>query len=272
MSKFSIYSKSWIDLVFENKNQNYGAFQIRKKSNETTLLAFCIGISLVAMTLTIPMLLSSLKPSANTDTVTTIEYHDLQLTDYRPTQPEKSEKKVLPVTKKERNEQNSTEITKNVEIVNQKVETKTESATTELAKKSGNDNGGNIAGDRFSNEGLTEKGKSLLSDVIADHELNTTLTVDKRPEFPGGLEAFYFYIGNEFEVFEVEQTINVYVSFVVEKDGNMTDIKVIRSATASIDAEAIRVLKSIRTKWKPGIKDGQYVRTLYRLPIKVKKQ
>jgi len=52
----------------------------------------------------------------------------------------------------------------------------------------------------------------------------------------------------------------------------MTDIKVLRSATPTLDKEAIRVLKSIRTKWKPGIKDGQNVRTLYKLPIKVKKK
>jgi protein TonB len=51
----------------------------------------------------------------------------------------------------------------------------------------------------------------------------------------------------------------------------MTDIKVLRSATPSVDREAIRVLKSIRKKWKPGIKNGQSVRTLYKIPIKVKK-
>jgi protein TonB len=91
-------------------------------------------------------------------------------------------------------------------------------------------------------------------------------------QISGGLEAFYASVGKKFEAFEVEETVTVYLSFVIEKDGNMTDIKVIRSATPTLDKEAIRVLQSIRTKWKPGIKDGRKVRTLYRLPIKVKKQ
>jgi protein TonB len=65
--------------------------------------------------------------------------------------------------------------------------------------------------------------------------------------------------------------MSVIVSFVIEKDGSMTDIKVLRNATPSIDREAIRVLKSLRIKWKPGIKNGKPVRTEYKLPIKVKK-
>ena len=97
------------------------------------------------------------------------------------------------------------------------------------------------------------------------------MTVDKLPEYPGGIQAFYTYIGTNFEKLEVEETISVIVAFVIEKDGSMTDIRVLRSAAPGIDREAIRVLKSSRTKWKPGIKDGKPVRTEYKLPIKVKK-
>ena len=116
------------------------------------------------------------------------------------------------------------------------------------------------------------KGKAIPIVPDTDESINTTVTVDKLPEFPGGLNALYSDIGNKFESLEVEETVTVHLSFVVEKDGSMTDIKVLRSATPSVDREAIRVLKSIRTKWKPGMKNGQRVRTLYRIPIKVKKQ
>jgi protein TonB len=57
--------------------------------------------------------------------------------------------------------------------------------------------------------------------------------------------------------------------FVIEKDGSMTDIKVLRNPGYGMDKEAIRVLKSLKTKWKPGIKDGQKMRTQYTLPITV---
>ena len=49
----------------------------------------------------------------------------------------------------------------------------------------------------------------------------------------------------------------------------MTDIKVLRNPGYGLDKEAVRVLKSLKTKWKPGIKDGQNVRTQYTLPIKI---
>ena len=85
------------------------------------------------------------------------------------------------------------------------------------------------------------------------------------------MNAFYTFIGDNFEKLEIEETVSVIVSFVIEKNGSMTDITVLRSASPSVDREAIRVLKSIKTKWKPGLKHGKPVRTEYKLPIKVKK-
>ena len=63
--------------------------------------------------------------------------------------------------------------------------------------------------------------------------------------------------------------MSVSVSFVIEKDGSMTDIKVLRNPGYGLDKEAIRVLKALKTKWKPGVKNGKYVRTQYTLPIKI---
>jgi protein TonB len=60
------------------------------------------------------------------------------------------------------------------------------------------------------------------------------------------------------------------MSFVIEKDGSMTDIKVVRNPGYGLDKEAIRVLKSLRTKWSAGMKNGKKVRTQYTLPILVK--
>jgi periplasmic protein TonB len=61
--------------------------------------------------------------------------------------------------------------------------------------------------------------------------------------------------------------LTVTVSFVIEKDGSMTDIRVIRNPGYGLDKEAIRVLKSLKTKWTPGKLKGENVRTQYTLPI-----
>lgn len=273
MSKFSIYSKSWIDLVFENRNQSYGAFQLRQKSDETTLLAFCLGLTVIATIFTIPIFISSFSSSPEHPLITPVlEYPVIQVSNYQSTPPKLPEKSVPAIAAKEPTPEENTKTLVNPEIVTSAAATPEITTTTSTSKIPNAEEGKTNSKDGTNTQSENEKGKNLANSEISEDILNTTITVDKLPEFPGGLEAFNAAVGKKFEAFEVEETITVYLSFVIEKDGNMTDIKVIRSATPSIDKEALRVLKSIRTKWKPGIKDGQHVRTLYRLPIKVKKQ
>lgn len=104
-----------------------------------------------------------------------------------------------------------------------------------------------------------------------DGDAIDSFSVDISPEFPGGLEKFYKRVGNEFKApsNDREMTLKVYVSFVIETDGTLTNIKVLRDPGYEMGKEAVRVLKSIKTKWKPGIKDGKKVRTAYNLPITV---
>jgi TonB family protein len=272
MSKLSIYSKAWIDLVFEDRNQDYGAFQLRKKSDETTLLAFCLGLTVVATILTIPMFLSSFNSNPEPLlTVPTIEYPILQVSNYKRIPPKTPKESVLPITKKEPTEIEKKQALVNPEIV-KPIDANTDIATNnEKVTKSNTDNNSINTTTTTNLNSDIGKGKAIPNVPDSEESLNTTVTVDKLPEFPGGLNALYTFIGDKFENLEVEETVTVLLSFVVEKDGSMTDIKVLRSATLSVDREAIRVLKSIRTKWKPGIKNEQSVRTLYKIPIKVKK-
>ncbi|MNY48601.1 Gram-negative bacterial tonB protein [compost metagenome] len=64
--------------------------------------------------------------------------------------------------------------------------------------------------------------------------------------------------------------MKVYVSFVIERDGSITDITVIKDPGYGLGKEAVRVLKSLKTKWTPGVLNGKTVRTAYNLPITIK--
>jgi protein TonB len=99
----------------------------------------------------------------------------------------------------------------------------------------------------------------------------TAAVLDKLPEFPGGISNFYTYIGKTFETPEIngEKNIRIYISFVVEKDGRMSNIQVKNNPGYGLAKEAIRVLKSLRTKWTPGMIGSKPVRTSYNLPITV---
>ena len=93
--------------------------------------------------------------------------------------------------------------------------------------------------------------------------------VEKKPDFPGGMQAFYTFVGQNFRAPEAEGVQGrVYIQFVVEADGSLTNIKSLRDIGHGTGEEAIRVLK-LSPKWIPGEQDGEKVRVQYSLPISI---
>lgn len=89
----------------------------------------------------------------------------------------------------------------------------------------------------------------------------------KQPEYPGGLTKFYSYVNKNFKIPEgATGTLRVYVSFVIEKDGTVSTVKVMRAPFEELGTEAIRVVSGSE-KWIPGKIDTKKVRTSYNLPI-----
>ena len=90
------------------------------------------------------------------------------------------------------------------------------------------------------------------------------------PEFPGGMKAFFEYLAKNFKYTEEarkgEVSGKVILQFVVENDGRLTEIKVLRGVGSGLDEEAVRVL-SASPNWKPGIQNGKPVRVAYTLPM-----
>ncbi|MBK9224263.1 MAG: energy transducer TonB [Flavobacterium sp.] len=96
--------------------------------------------------------------------------------------------------------------------------------------------------------------------------------VTVEPSFPGGNDGFYQFIGVNFKQPEVPQLIGkVFVSFIVEKDGTLTDIRVIKDVGFGAGAEAERVMR-LSPRWRPGVKEGKPVRVLniVAIPIQTK--
>lgn len=105
--------------------------------------------------------------------------------------------------------------------------------------------------------------------VANDNNLYSGSGLDVKPEFPGGVEAFYKFISTNYKTPNVSKLAGkVFVSFVIEKDGSLTDIKVIRDIGNGTGEEAIRVLKE-SPKWIPGEQNGKKVRVLFSIPIKI---
>ena len=102
------------------------------------------------------------------------------------------------------------------------------------------------------------------------------VVVESMPEFPGGQQALFKYLGDnvKYPVIAQENGIQgrVICQFVVNKDGSIVDVEVVRSGgDPSLDKEAVRVIKSM-PKWKPGKQRGKAVRVKYTVPVNFKLQ
>lgn len=277
MSNVSIFETRWIELVFEGKNKEYGAYQLRQENPKTTVKALLLATTLFCLLFTIPMILNL--------------FGEKQIADSKPipgdiliirdvvfppkNEPEKAD--ALPPAKKEEPKK---EINKEILVdptVVDKEKTKTDIATNEEAETNPSQgstegtgtapsSGGSIGGgtDDDNNSGGDGEGETPKGPYVE-------ATLDVRPAFPGGIDNFYKYVSKNFKTPEMdtEKAVKVYVSFVIEKDGSMTDIRVPRNPGYGLDKEAIRVLKSLKTKWSPGMIKGKPVRTAYSLPINI---
>ncbi|WP_082564382.1 energy transducer TonB [Flavobacterium sp. Root420] len=123
---------------------------------------------------------------------------------------------------------------------------------------------------------IDEPGPSQVVINDNDNAVYNTAGIEVKPEFPGGMEKFFKFVDNNFKYPQDAEIANidlkgskVYATFVVEKDGSLTDIKILRDAGYGTGAEAIRVLKKC-PKWIPGQQNGKKVRVLYSVPITIK--
>lgn len=271
MSKLSLYETRWIDLVFQYRNKEYGAYQLRQESTKTSIMALFMGILLLISALSIPVILSYFNPE-NKITIPELTNTLVNVTDIIiPNQLQEIEKPVLPEVKT----QNAEVPIQSDQLVNPVI-VQAQLANQNIAKNTDNTTITNTSTEGTATIGInptSSSGIGTATDTPIDpgNTIVATTTLDKLPEFPGGINKFYTYVGNNFEKPDVDSgsTMKVYVSFVIEKDGSMTDIQVKRDPGYGLGKEAIRVLKSLKTKWSPGMIGSKPVRTAYNLPITV---
>jgi protein TonB len=122
----------------------------------------------------------------------------------------------------------------------------------------------------FSFTTFSQSNETIKTDENEDRNIYNSSSLEVRPEFPGGIKMFYKFISSNFKIPEEigKEKINVkiFVSFIVEKNGTISEIKVIKDAGFELGKEAIRVLKAM-PKWNPGELNGNHVRSSYRFPI-----
>jgi protein TonB len=103
-----------------------------------------------------------------------------------------------------------------------------------------------------------------------EEEEEIFVVVENQPEFPGGQAAMMKFLSEniKYPVIAQENGIQgrVICNFVVERDGSITDVQIVRGVDPSLDKEAVRVIQSM-PKWKPGMQRGKPVRVRFTLPV-----
>lgn len=257
--KLDLFKKQWIDIVFEGKNKAYGAYDLRQENPKTTLRSLVIGGLIFGLAIFAPILINMI-PSGEDDNANL----DQKIVTIK--LPPKEQPKDLPPPPPPPPKVDQVKFVKPVVAKTEEIVEEPPKVEEIKDKKLGDET---IKGDPDAPLTVEPVGSGPSTVVEEDNNIYNTAGIEVKPDFPGGLEKFYKFVGKNFQVPEEDGLKGkIFVTFVVEKDGSLTDIKVLRDIGYGTGKEAIRVLKSC-PKWNPGEQNGKKVRVLYSLPITI---
>lgn len=273
-SSINVYKTEWLDLVFANRNKNYGAYELRSQSSRIMTRALLISGSLFLLVFFAPMaygkmfpdeLVEDVKPTV-VEVTTPNKIHEMK----KPEPVQKAEPaKAEPVKVKTVNVSSNIVVIDKQDIKEPPTINDLKDAVISNVMQDGAIkpnlviNNTAVTGD---GDGLGKEGTGGVSTT----EVYDNSGVDEFPEFTGGMKAFTKYMERNlrypYQAQEENVMGKVFVSFVVERDGSITDVKVLRGIGFGCDEEAIKVIKK-SPLWKPGKNKGIPVRVRYNMPI-----
>ena len=269
MARLDILDPEWIEVVFSGRNKAYGAYVLRKENAKTSVRALIIASLFFVLAIAMPTIINKLKgfiPKADEK----VKMEDVVLI---PPPPIDAAKPPPPPPQVEPPKPKVDQVRFPPPVVkpDNEVPEKDPPTVKELEVKDPGPK--DQKGDPNQEVRIDEAvGKADITQKVVEesNEVVSFAAVEKLPSFPGGEAAFGAYLSKTIRYPPVAKENNtqgrVIVSFVVERDGNLTDIKVLRDIGGGCGPEAIRVLQK-SPKWTPGIQNGKPVRVAYTMPI-----
>ena len=277
MAKIDLYDPKWVDMVFAGKNKEYGAYQLRKGTsgrNIKALLILVIAAALVGGFLAWKVI-DQKQAEEQQAYMEAMELAKLQQQAKKeekkkePVKPKIEPKKEIPVARE--TQKFTAPVIKKDELVKEENQVK---QMDKLDEK--------VAVGTENKEGTKDRlAEAVRSDIAVaapppppapKPEVSNKVfdVVEEMPHFPGGPAALQAFLSSntKYPVVAQENGVQgrVIVSFVVERDGSITDVKVVRSVDPSLDREATRVVRSM-PRWSPGKQNGSAVRVKYTVPV-----
>ena len=246
--------ESFLEIVFKNRNKDYGAYALREKYPRILLLAMFVGFFILLATLSAPVIASYYNRShlVNSNVSVTADIMNAPTNEPPPPPPPPS-----PVLEK----------IEQVRFVAPTVVEDDIESSFGIQDDFANRN--NPAPSMEIDVPTTEAVQPQTLEYVPPQDIFTV--VEEQPLFPGGDEARIEFLMRNIKYPESAKDIGiqgkVYLSFVVETDGSISQIIVLRGIGGGCDEEAIRVV-SMMPKWEPGKQRGKPVRVQFNLPIK----
>lgn len=275
MSKIDLIDNNWVDLVFEGKNKEYGAYVLRKDTGKRNLHALIIVIVTIAVIFAVVFAKVAIQNAMPKKVAITTDVELSQLAQKKEAKVERKEPVKVEVEKVIEKVKSSVKFTapeiKKDEEVKPEEELKSQD---DLAKTTTAIGSFDVKGnDEAAGEVL--KAKEVIAEEKPKEEEKVFDVVEQMPSFPGGQAALLEYLSKNIRYPAVAEENGVQgrviVTFVVERDGSITDVKVIKQVDPSLDKEAARVVKSM-PHWIPGKQNGAAVRVKYTVPVTFKLQ
>lgn len=262
MIKQDIFSNTWCDIVFDGRNKEYGAYLLRKHDRTNTAIAILISTSVFLLGFSLPAIVKLLSPEEVVLTDHSIVWDPITinpppLDKILPPPPIESPKPLKSIIK----------FTPPTPAPDEDV---VESIPTPEELKDNNIGITTQEGDSLGTE--INLGPPTVLGKVDDNEI--FLVVEQNPEFPGGELELRKYMAQNIHFPKKEQEMGhnggtVYISFVIEKDGKVANIEVVKGIAGgkNFESEALRVIKTL-PDWKPGKQNGNPVRVKFVYPVK----
>jgi protein TonB len=263
ISKFDLYNPEWLELVFDNRNKDYGAYDLRKHYAGNLVKAMAITFLSVAVLYTG---YNILKPKVEYIRETTYDSDIKPMVDIKPPQVVTPPK---PQTSRPQVQVNTVKYPilvvrpdKDADNPPKLIELTTAAIGTQTVK--GKEEGVNV------DIPESAPGGNGMDKVTETNNPVDMRTVEVLPEPYGGAAAWQKFLERNIrypsQASEAGKQGKVFLSFIVETDGHLSNIVVDRGVGYGLDDEALRVLK-LAPAWKPGIQNGHKVRVKYTIPI-----
>ncbi len=240
------------NVVFARHNRAYGAYMLRTEYNKRLGVSLALGIGVVLLAIGAPMVAKMFGGEEVVEVKKKIVDVNMELFEEEEEKPEEiKEPEVIEQPKIETVQFVAVEAAD--EPVEEPPPTQTDVAETVVST-------------------VTQEGENVdaAPPPVVEDEVFDLAAVQEQPEFPGGMEKMYEFMGKtqKYPDMEYEAGIQgkVYVQFTVAKDGSIEEAKVLRSVSDGLDKEALRMVKSM-PKWSPGKMGGKPVKCRFNLPV-----